>query len=114
MTDYGLVFTEDRTMVVQALDSIRVLTIWIWDLWFTGCLDVRFSGCLDFLIFQRLFDFRFSGFFGWFFRMFGFSRVFQGSWILILDLDIWFFRIGHRCLLIQRCKRVRGNEKIFD
>jgi hypothetical protein len=41
----------------------------------------------------------------------GFSRM---DWITILDLDIWFFGFGHCRLLIQRCKRVRGEENFFD
>jgi len=89
-------------LVVQVLDLIRVLTIWI-----LGSLVFRIFGLQFFRIFGlqffRMFGFRsFSKVSGlqvfrifWmvrFFRMFGFSRVFQGCWfgLLILDLDIWF------------------------
>jgi hypothetical protein len=80
------------------------------DVWMSGFQDVWISG-----FFKGFWTSGFQDF--WmvrFFRMFGFSRVFKDAEFLILDLDIWFFRIGHRCLLVQRCKRVRGNEKIFD
>jgi hypothetical protein len=90
------------------------------DLWITVFQDLWITVFQDVWISEFFKGFRTSGF-----QDFLDGKVFSDVWIFagFSRMLVWTFdtgfghlvsRIGHRCFLVQRCKRAGGNGNFFD